>query len=336
MNIVAKIQAKLRIKWKYAYNDIRSILGMNERLFKRTPGARIVAYHGICMSDHTRFNSIFLGLKTFVAHLQFYNKYFNVISLDDFYNHRFSKEKFNICITFDDGFANNYKYVLPLINKYCLPVTFFITGIRDTGGDILWNDFLALAQKYGPAEFDFLNDQFYKNKYKQYVSRINNKSLKNLLHDKGFADKAALINLLEPEIPFKHNIKEKDYWLQMTKNEIMQLSASPFATIGCHGYYHNDLSKIPANDARDELVHAKRFLENITGREINAIAFPYGSYTPEVVAQAKFAGFNKLLATDFLFQNDYSDPYMRDRLTINPYISLNNQMIAIINGKYQQ
>jgi len=336
MNIVAKIHAKLRIKWKYAYNDLRSILEINELLFKKTPGARIVVYHGICMSDHTRFNSIFLRLKTFVAHLQFYNKYFNVISLDDFYNHRFSKEKFNICITFDDGFANNYKYVLPLINKHRFPITFFITGIRETGGDILWNDFLALAQKYGPAEFDFLNDQFYKNKYKQYVSRTNNKSLKNVLHDEGFANKAALINLLEPLIPFKANIKEKDYWLQMTKDEIMRLSASPFVTIGCHGYYHNDLSKISVNDARDELVHAKRFLENLTDKEINAIAFPYGSYTREVAVQAKSAGYNKLLATDFLFQEDHTDPCMRERLTINPYISLNNQMIAIINGKYQQ
>ena len=335
MDIAAKIHANLRIKWKHAYNDIRSTLGMNERLFKSRPGARIVVYHGICMSDHTRFNSIFLRLKTFEAHLKFYSKYFNVISLDDFYNHRFSKEQFNICITFDDGFANNYKYVLPLINKYRLPVTFFITGIRETGGDILWNDFLALAQKYGPVGFDFLNDQFYKNRHKQYVSRTNNKSLKNLLHDKGFADKAALINLLEPVIPFKANIKEKDYWLQMTKDEILRLSVSPFVTIGSHGYYHNDLSKISTNDACNELIHSKRFLENIIGKEINAIAFPYGSYTREVVAQSKSAGYNKLLATDFLFQEDHSDPYMRDRLTINPYISLNNQMIAIINGKYQ-
>jgi peptidoglycan/xylan/chitin deacetylase (PgdA/CDA1 family) len=159
--------------------------------------------------------------------------------------------------------------------------------------------------------------------------------LKNLLHDEGFTNKAELINLLEPVIPFKDNIKEKDYWLQMTQDEIRKLSASPFVTIGCHGYYHNDLSKISVNDAHNELVNAKRFLENITGKEINAIAFPYGSYTREVVAKAKLAGYNKLLATDFLFQEDYNDPYMRDRLTINPYISLNNQMIAIINGKYQ-
>jgi len=330
MTIVTKIRAKLN----YAYNDVRSIFGMNDELFRKSQGAKIVVYHGICLADHTRFNSIFLPLKTFEQHLKFYKKYFNVISLDDFYNERFSKEHFNVCITFDDGFANNYKYVLPLINKYQVPMSFFITGIRDTGNDILWNDFLAIVQKYGPQKFEFLNEQFYKDKYGQYVSNTSNKYLKDQLREKGFDSKEQIMKFLEPIVPFKADLNEKDYWLQMTRDEITQLSASPFATIGCHGYYHNDLSKIPIADASNEMVDTKNFLENITGKTINSIAFPYGAYTREVVSQAKLAGYNKLLATDFLFPGDHSDPYMRERLTVNPYISVNNQMTAIINGKY--
>jgi peptidoglycan/xylan/chitin deacetylase (PgdA/CDA1 family) len=336
MTLAAKIQKKLRLKWHYAYNDMRSFVGINDRMFKETLGARILVYHGICRVNHTRFNSIFLRLKTFEAHLQFYRKYFNVISLDDFYNERFSKERFNICITFDDGFSNNYKYVLPLINKYKLPVTFFITGIRDTGGDILWNDFLAIAQKYGPSEFQFLDDLFYKNKYSQYVSRTNHKTLKDLLREHGFDKKEELIKNLQPLVPFKSDARETDYWLQMTEEEIRILSASPLVTIGCHGYYHNDLSRIPIDDARNEMKRCKHFLENTTEKEINAIAFPYGAYTREVVKEAKLAGFNKLLAADFIFPEDSADQSMRERFTMNPYISINNQMTAIVNGKYQK
>jgi hypothetical protein len=44
---------------------------------------------------------------------------------------------------------------------------------------------------------------FIKINTKTYVSRINNKSLEDLLHDKGFADKAASLTFIEPEIPFK-------------------------------------------------------------------------------------------------------------------------------------
>jgi peptidoglycan/xylan/chitin deacetylase (PgdA/CDA1 family) len=113
------------------------------------------------------------------------------------------------------------------------------------------------------------------------------------------------------------------------------LSESPLATLGCHGYYHNDLSLIPVNDAKEEIFSARDYLESITGRKTDAFAFPYGSYSREIITEAKAAGFSKLLVTDFLFQEDHHDTFMRERLTINPYISVNNQMLAIIKGKYE-
>src|SRR6185295_10519554 len=166
---MTSIYTRLRRKWHYACNDMRGMLRLNERLFRKG-GTRIVTYHGICLSDPTKFNSIFVTLKTFEAHLNFYRKYCNIISLDDLYHQRLNKDRFNICITFDDGFANNYKYVLPLLNQYQVPATFFITAIREAGYDILWNDFLCLAQKYGPSTVEFAGEQFRKNRPGQYVA----------------------------------------------------------------------------------------------------------------------------------------------------------------------
>jgi len=224
MNVAKKIESRIRGKVKYAFNDLRGIFGLNKQLFQNTRGARIIIYHGICQADHTRFNSIFLTLKTFETHLQFYKKYFHLISLNDYYEQQFSNDRFNICITFDDGFANNYKYVLPLMSKYSVPVTFFITAIRDVGYDILWNDFLSIAQKYGPQKFQFNNEQFCKDRYGRYVSKVNHKILKDLLQADGFDKKAEMIKTLEPVVPFKNKIEERDYWLQMTQEEINMLS----------------------------------------------------------------------------------------------------------------
>lgn len=328
--------AGIRQKTSYAIRDAGVLAGIEPRFFKRARGARIVVYHGICRKDPTRFNNIFLTLKTFEAHLQFYKKYFNVISLDDYYAQRFCNDRFNICISFDDGYATNHKYVLPLLQQYEMPASFSVTAIRDAGYDILWNDFLGIIHKYGPEKLSYRDELFRKERFyrhfKRYISVSGNNSLMEQLRSGGFQIKSAMMESLTHCVSFRENDAEEDYWLQMTGTQIRELSASKWATVCCHGYYHNDLAKISLAEAENEMTNAKRYLEEVTSKEINVLAFPYGMYSSAVIASAKKTGFTKLLAVDFHFQEDRSDPAMRERLLVNPFVSLSNQMFAIVNG----
>jgi peptidoglycan/xylan/chitin deacetylase (PgdA/CDA1 family) len=294
----------------------------------------MVVYHGICRNDPTRYNNIFLRRATFGAHIQFYKKYFHVISLDDYYHQRFSSDRFNVCLTFDDGYANNHKYVLPLLEQYQAPAAFFITGIREAGYDILWNDFLGLVEKYGPRRLLYKEEAFEKRRFSGYVSTTSGSSLKETLRSAGFAAKEEMMESLYPLAPFRKKISELDYWLAMNEEEIGELSRSEWATIGAHGYYHNDLARIGVMDAEFELERSRGYLEKLTGRRIKALAFPYGSYSPAVAAVAKRLGFSQLLALDLLFPEDRSDPSMRERFVVNPFVSVTNQMLAIIKKTY--
>ncbi|HEY9196957.1 MAG TPA: polysaccharide deacetylase family protein, partial [Mucilaginibacter sp.] len=168
--MLARIYSKIYRETIYKSRDIGFALGLYEHFLKNARGSRMLIYHGICLDDHTRFNPIFLTQRIFEAHLILYKKYCNVVSIDDYYQHKFSSDKFNICITFDDGFANNYKYVLPLLEKYRLPATFFVTGIRDAGYDILWNDFLGIVGKYGPVSISYKGEKYNKGRFYKYIS----------------------------------------------------------------------------------------------------------------------------------------------------------------------
>lgn len=322
---------KLRSKFKRLQRDAGWQLGLNRSYLSNAKGARILVYHGICLKNHLRFNTLFLKLKSFETQLHLYKKYFNIVSLDDFYHKRFGDERFTLCLTFDDGFANNYKYVLPLLEQYHVPATFFITGIRDAGYDVLWNDVLCMAYKYGPAKFTFRNEKFIKNNEGKYMSSQTGMRLVDLLRATGIEAKAEMIK----ELGSFKNRGEDDFWLQMTEEQIKILSASKWATIGSHSYYHNDLAKIPPATVKEDVTRSKQFLENITGKEIKALAFPYGSYTREVVNEAKNTGFTQLLTTEFLFPDDANGTTLRERLTINPFISNINQMHANITGNYK-
>ncbi len=335
MSRLNDISFKLKRKGKYLLRDIGHRLGLYNSFYNNSRGSRILIYHGICKEDHTRFNPIFLRLKTFEQHLKFYKKHFNVVSMQDFYQEKFCTDKFNVCLTFDDGFANNYFYVLPLLEHYQIPATFFITAIREAGYDILWNDFLGIASKYGSEHITFNNQPYRKGLHDKYISVRTGISLNEQLRSAGFNEKAEMMKQLYSLIPFKNNKHEKDYWLQMTEVQIKAMSASKFVSIGAHGYFHNDLARIPLNDATKELEDSKRYLENIIQKPVNSFAFPYGSYTPAVVNSAKQTGFEQLLATDFTDNKDIDDLSMRERFTVNPFISTNNQMYATVKKRYE-
>jgi peptidoglycan/xylan/chitin deacetylase (PgdA/CDA1 family) len=337
MTISQRICSKLYRETKYLGRDINHLLGFDEHFYRNARGSRIMIYHGICLDNPTRFNPIFLKLKTFERHLQFYKEYFNVISLDDFYQERFCKNKFNICITFDDGYANNHKYVLPLLSKYQLPATFFVTAIRDAGFDILWNDFLGIVSKYGPANILYKGERYYKGHFNRYTSEQSGESIVEVLRSGGFDIKEEMMRLLYPLFPYMENKhSDVDYWLQMTKEQIRELSVSPFVHIGSHGYYHNDLARIGINEATEEMVLSKQYLENIIDQTVNSLAFPYGTYTRDVVEAAKNTGYDQLLCMDFHFKNDHTDPVMKERFTVNPFINTTNQMHATITRKYER
>lgn len=323
----------VRSRLKGLHRDMAWQLGLNKLLVKRT-GSRILVYHGICLSQPLQFNTLFITRSSFEAQLRFYKKHFNIVSLEDYYEQRFSKEKFNTCLVFDDGFANNHKYVLPLLEQYQVPAAFFITGVREAGYDILWNDLLSLAYKCGPQRFSFEGEDFVKSRDNKYVSSSTNRRLVDILTPSGFRQKAEMMKILDPHISYRDKVNE-DFWLQLTVKQIQQLSASKWVTIGSHGYYHNDLGKIPLADAKDEILGSKQWLEKVSGKEIKAIAFPYGSYSKEVVSAAKNAGFSQLLGTEFHFPDDINDATMRERLTINPFISTINQVYANTSGNYK-
>lgn len=304
-----------------------------ERSYLSAAGrGQLLIYHGVCDSAPSRFNTLFITVRTLEAHLRLFKKYCHLVSLDDFYEGRFASDRLTVCLTFDDGFANNYHHVLPLITKYQIPAAFFVTGIRQAGYDILWNDFLSLVTRYGPSRIRCRGESYSKDRAGRYVSNATKQSLAEQLRALDFIAKKEMMEELARFAKFKDDEQQTAYWQQMTEQQLGRLTASPWTTIGSHGYYHNDLSKIPVALAKSEMLRSKQYLEQLTGKEIKALAFPYGTYTTAVKEVAKNVGYSQLLATELLLPGDENDRHLRQRLTINPFISPVNQLYAAVNA----
>ncbi|HRS54028.1 MAG TPA: polysaccharide deacetylase family protein, partial [Bacteroidales bacterium] len=255
-------------------------------------GKRIIMYHGIDKKGCKAFNLRYVSIADFERQIAFYKKNFNILTIHDYFQKKIIKNKINIAITFDDGMYNNFKYALPILEKYKVPATFLVTGLNEVGYRFIWSDFIDIAEKLVTKDIIIDNINYVK-KGKNWYDLYSNKSLKDIIKDKGtFEFKQKVIREIEKIIPkFWEDEKYFDYWKLMSDENIYIASKSKYITIGSHGYYHNNLGNIVLEDVKDELEKSKRYIENITQKTCDVLGYPDGSYTREVIDVAESLGF---------------------------------------------
>lgn len=87
--------------------------------------ASILMYHSI--GKHNAFFTV--TERNFKKQLEYLKrKKFNIVRLSDLIKKIENKEDVNncICLTFDDGYKDNYDIVFPLIKKHFIPITIFL------------------------------------------------------------------------------------------------------------------------------------------------------------------------------------------------------------------
>ncbi|OUU53366.1 MAG: hypothetical protein CBC25_00740 [Pelagibacteraceae bacterium TMED65] len=88
-----------------------------------------VTYHYVREFKSNKFKNInYLELKKFKDQINYLKKNFNVIKLEDILELNNDKKKYKkpfAFLTFDDGYYDHYKYVLPVLDKFKLQGLFF-------------------------------------------------------------------------------------------------------------------------------------------------------------------------------------------------------------------
>ena len=93
---------------------------------------RNILYHGVVTKDGTSFSPTHLTKEQFERDLIYYKKNFDVVSMPEafeMYRNNTKPKRRTITLSFDDGFKNNLDTALPILEKYNLKTTFFISGI---------------------------------------------------------------------------------------------------------------------------------------------------------------------------------------------------------------
>lgn len=93
----------------------------------------------------------------------------------------------------------------------------------------------------------------------------------------------------------RHNHSCGDSYLNW--DEIRMLAKSNLIEIGSHTIDHADLTSLDGNTKRDQILSAKRKIEQQIEQEVVSFAYPYGAFDAESISIVREAGYTSAVST---------------------------------------
>lgn len=220
----------------------------------------------------------------------------------------------SLCITFDDGYADNAEIALPILQQFGLTATFFVATDYLDGGR-MWNDTVIEAIRCMPSglldlsELDLGQCQLDSWEERQHCFQSIINKIKHLSQDKRKLLTEQLADRAPTELPDN---------LMMTAGQVSQLSLAGME-IGGHTASHPILATLNREQAKNEILAGKERLEKIIGKPLRLFAYPNGKpgkdYLPEHVELTRELGFEGAVSTQWGVSCSSTDLYQLCRFT---------------------
>lgn len=223
----------------------------------------------------------------------------------------------SVVITFDDGYADNLYNAKPLLERYNIPATVFMTtGAVGHEREFWWDELERLLLQPGTlpetlhlssngsnyqwvlGEAAHYSEDAYQRHRCWYVDEEqDDPSPRHFLY-------RSLWQLLRPILEGERRkvLDELVAWAgaepasrpthrSLTLAEVFTLGQGELIEVGSHTVTHPSLSALSAASQRDEIQRSKARLEEIIGHPVISFAYPHGDYTAETAAFVREAGF---------------------------------------------
>jgi peptidoglycan/xylan/chitin deacetylase (PgdA/CDA1 family) len=221
-----------------------------------------------------------------------------------------------VVITFDDGYADNLHQAKPLLERYEIPATVFVTaGQVGSRREFWWDELDRLLLQPGtlPAklrlningsaydwelgEASTYTEEDYRRCRDWHIERQDDPSprhhlfrlLYDRLHSSPHGERWQILDELRASADAEPTARPTHQTL--TLGETILLEEGDLIEVGAHTMTHPVLAALPAAEQRDEIQRSKVCLEAILKRPVTSFAFPHGSTTPEAVAILDEGGF---------------------------------------------
>lgn len=252
----------------------------------------------------------------FDNHMRYIRDNYNIMRFEDDWSNINEK---TIIVTFDDGYADNFYNAIPILKKYDIPATFFIST-NNIGTNLeFWWDELATMFYYinkHKIKFDYRGKAY--NLEKIDGVRKACMEVRNILMNMNSEKRREELNMLHDRMSIP--IQGNDMNRTMNQWEIQQLTKFNNISIGAHTKSHTKLSQLSVDSQKEEINESKEILEKISGQKIEIFSYPFGEdedYTEQTVEILKTCGIKKAaVVKQGLYSKEYGE-YRIPRNTVN-------------------
>lgn len=218
-----------------------------------------------------------------------------------------------LCVTFDDGYADNEQVALPVLQKFGIPATVFVASDYLDGG-IMWNDtIIECCRTTESSQFDLsefglpvieLGSSAQRKEAAQFIiGRVKYFTPEERRKVVGFL--SASVSALPTD-------------LMMTSEQLRSLHSAG-VEIGAHTCSHPILANVEEENALSEIAESKIHLESLLRSPVRYFAYPNGQpnvdYSPLHADMVKSAGFEAALSTHWGVNDKHSDRWQLARFT---------------------
>jgi CelD/BcsL family acetyltransferase involved in cellulose biosynthesis/peptidoglycan/xylan/chitin deacetylase (PgdA/CDA1 family) len=241
---------------------------------RRRPVGRILYYHRI-NEERDPFVPA-LTPELFERQMRFISRNYKVLSLADLLKHiENGPPELAVAVTFDDGYRDNYDHAFPILQRYRIPATIFLTTGGIDSGEALWFEQLAIAiQKTGREFLDLELDVPRRFWMRSVEERLRaNGEIFSLLRAMPDRERRAQLDVILERLGKEAAATRKGRMLTWDQIRDMRAHGIDF---GGHTVTHPFLSKLSPEDAAWEVSECRRRIEQELQVPVEHFAYPNG------------------------------------------------------------
>lgn len=116
----------------------------------------------------------------------------------------------------------------------------------------------------------------------------------------------------------------------MNSKELSKVLENDIFVLGSHTKTHRSLTQTTRQEASDEIINSKLFLEKFYRLPVKFLSFPHGEYSLEHLELAKSAGYQHVFSSDPVKIYDFKNSFLLGRVNVEA-----NDTICELNLKFK-